>query len=361
MRVDPLTATLAACGLARRPSNIEAVPHAHRSILFLSKSLEAASTRHRAAVYFDRLRNAGWSPTLMPVGGGLGVKRNVLRAARRADVVVLMRKLLAWPIAAALRRAARRLVFDMDDAIYTSSSGEPSRTRATRFERVAKTCDAVWAGNSHLVDRASQHNDNVTLLPTSLDPHPYAIDQPKPTDYTDVVWIGSSATRPYLERALPMLVAADARFKAEGLPPLRLKIVADFDLSADCGVTTWADPWGSDTEAASLASSHVGIAPMPDDPWTRGKCGFKVLQYLAAGLPVVVSDVGVHQDIVDDARLGVRVGDDPQAWAEALVAQACTASDTASTAFRRQRIVERFSHDAAFDIMQRQLAAAAPL
>ena len=128
----------------------------------------------------------------------------------------------------------------------------------------------------------------------------------------DLVWIGSRSTRKYLLEALPALRLASA-----STPRLRLKIIADFDLP-DAGLPTLAVPWRSATEANELASAHIGIAPMRDDDWSRGKCALKILQYMASGLPVVSSNVGANAEVVDHGKTGYLVNSDEQ-WCARLV------------------------------------------
>jgi glycosyltransferase involved in cell wall biosynthesis len=100
------------------------------------------------------------------------------------------------------------------------------------------------------------------------------------------------------------------------LPQLRLKVIADFELHSQ-QLTILNIPWTQETEAQSIADSHIGIAPMTDDPWTKGKCGLKLLQYMASGLPVITSPYGVNAEIIEHRKTGLLVENTNQ-WIEAL-------------------------------------------
>jgi glycosyltransferase involved in cell wall biosynthesis len=277
-------------------------------LLFVSKGEDASSTRYRALQFFPMWREAGFVPSHVTASGGLGATLGMLFRARRADIVVVLRKTFPAPLLWLLRRASRRLVFDFDDAIFCNTDGTPSRTRMARFAAMARDCDHVTAGNAFLADRAAAFNPAVTVIPTCVDAARYHTDAEKPADSLDLVWIGSHSTRKYLAEAMPWLSAA-----AEKVPGLRLKIIADFDLPG-CGVATLPVAWSADTEARELASSHVGIAPMRDDDWSRGKCALKVLQYMAAGLPVLSSDAGANREVVVESETGFLAAT-PEEWA----------------------------------------------
>lgn len=280
-------------------------------ILVLSKGEDSPSTRYRALQFFDRLREAGHVPQHLSLSGGAGNVLRALRAARRADLVLVLRKTLPRPLLWLLRKASRRLVFDFDDAIFCKPDGSPSSTRMSRFAAMVRCCDHVTAGNTFLAEMAGRFNPAVTVIPTCVDVDRYLPGDDTPSQHFDVVWIGSSSTRKYLEAAIPALREAALR-----IPALRLKIIADFDLDAP-GLPTVPVPWQAATEAAELASAHVGIAPIHDDDWSRGKCALKVLQYMAAGLPVVSSPVGVNGEAVLEGQTGYLVGDDDE-WVGAL-------------------------------------------
>jgi len=283
-------------------------------LLFVSKGEAAPSTRYRALQFFPLWRAAGFAPEHATASGGPGAQLAMLRAAARADVVVVLRKTFPPPLLWLLRRAARRLVFDFDDAIFCNTDGTPSRTRMARFAAMMRACDRAFAGNAFLAGRAAALGAPATLVPTCVDAARYATEAAKPADALDLVWIGSRSTRKYLVEAMPQLAAAAAR-----LPQLRLKIVADFDLPG-LGVATRPVAWSEAGEARELAESHIGIAPMRDDDWTRGKCALKVLQYMAAGLPVVSSDAGANAEIIEDGVDGflVSTADEWVARLEAL-------------------------------------------
>ncbi len=282
-----------------------------RRILFISKGERSASTRYRALAFFPYLQDAGWSPEHATAYDGPMQRYRLLRRAAQADVVVVLRKTFSAPFLYLLRRAARTLVFDFDDAIFCRSNGSASRMRMQRFIRMVRLADAIWAGNRYLAEVAQAYGQNVQVLPTSLDPGRYFVPAEKPDDVVDLVWIGSRSTRRYVADALPMLEELAVR-----LPGMRLKIIADFALHSE-RLQTLAIPWSADAEAGELASSHIGIAPMTDNAWTRGKCALKVLQYMAAGLPVVASETGVHVDVVEHGRTGFLAAR-PDQWSAAL-------------------------------------------
>ncbi len=321
------------------------------SVLFISKGLAKPSTRYRASAFFARLEAAGWEPGHVEAGHTIRDRRAVLAAARGADVVVVLRKTFGGIFRRRLRAAAPRLVFDLDDAIFVRDDGRASRLRRRRFAAMASACDAVWAGNGYLAEAGRALGADVVVLPTAVEPARYRPAGSRSAATTDLVWIGSGSTRKYLERVAPALAGAAAR-----VPKLRLNIIADFTLAVP-GLAVRPIPWADATETRDLAASHIGIAPMTEDAWTRGKCGLKVLQYMAARLPVVAERAGVHRDIVVEGETGSLV-DTADDWADAI---ATLAGDSAKRdrmgSAGRARVQEHYSVDAVFERMRGSLEA----
>jgi glycosyltransferase involved in cell wall biosynthesis len=310
-----------------------------KSILFISKGKHAASTRYRALAYFDALRATTWRPMHITVPNNHLLRIELLREASRADVVVILRKTFSLPFFRVLRLCSKYLILDLDDAIFCRSNGKPSRTRNNRFAYIARHCQQIWAGNAYLADTARRYNAAVITLPTSLMPQKYTTKTEKSVDHIDLVWIGSSSSRRYLETALPTLERL-----VDDFPSLRLKIIADFDLPSQ-RLQTVAIRWSEEGQSSALSSSHIGIAPMPGNLWTRGKCGLKVLQYMAAGLPVVSSPAGVNSEIVEHAVTGF-LAEQPEEWLTAI-AKLVHNPDLrqAMGDSGRRRVVERYSVD----------------
>lgn len=322
-----------------------------RRILFLSKGETSASTRYRAMQYLPLLQRAGFEAVHVTVSGGVRNYLYALRRAATADIVVILRKTFPAPVLWLLRRLSRKLVFDFDDAVFCNSDGSPSVTRMRRFAAMTRACDHILAGNGFLAENAARFNPAVTLIPTSVDTSQYAAESRKPDDRIDLVWIGSRSTRKYLLEALPALRLASAR-----LPRLRLKVIADFDLP-DVGLPTLAVPWSSATEANELASAHIGIAPMRDDDWSRGKCALKVLQYMASGLPVISSNVGANVEVVDDGVTGYLVSSDAS-WCERIVELAADTRLCSRLGNEgRKRVLADYSVDSVFSRMRSVLEA----
>lgn len=279
-------------------------------ILYVSKGKHAASTRYRALRYVPLLEREGYEVSHLTDDRRVASRVAILRAARAADIVVHVRRPTRGVYLWLLRLASKILVFDFDDAIDRSSSRE-SRGRRARFQKMVASVDEVWAGNTFLAEKARAFCDNVVVMPTAVEKSRYDVSVERPSETIDLVWIGSSSTAKYLEAHLPVLERV-----ARAVPGLRLKIVADFTLQSN-ELEVVECPWSDEGEAVDVGSAHIGVAPLTDDPWTRGKCGLKVLQYMAASLPVVASDVGVHGDLIEDGESGILAvtSDD---WVEAL-------------------------------------------
>jgi glycosyltransferase involved in cell wall biosynthesis len=235
----------------------------------------------------------------------------ILRAARSADVVVLLRKTFGIFYIQLLRKLSRCLILDFDDSVFCKSNGGFSKTRSDRFKRTVSLCDGIWAGNRFLSQAAKEYKTDVSVLPTALDPSKYEKSLDKPEKKLVFVWIGSKSTSKYLKAELPTLEKLADQFSH-----IELKIVADFTLFSD-RLTISAVPWSEATEAQTLLTSHIGIAPMPDNDWTKGKCGLKVLQYMAAGLPVISAPSGVNAEIIKDGDTGFLPRNDEE-WHRAV-------------------------------------------
>lgn len=224
----------------------------------------------------------------------------------RADVTWLERELLPGHLTLE-RVLGRPLLFDVDDAIWRL----PGHEHAVRSIAARSSC--VLAGNDFLADWFSAIAPEVERVWTAVDTERYTPGEP--SEPFVVGWTGSASTLRYLERLAEPL----ARFLALA-PDARLVVMADMaptlpDIPADRLAFV---RWSPEVEAAVLRRFSVGIMPLPDTDWGRGKCAFKMLQYLACGVPAVVSPVGMGRQILDMADVGLSA-DDADDWVEALM------------------------------------------
>ena len=274
------------------------------SVLALVQSETHVCCRYRVAAFRPALQAAGHALTVRGLPRRLVGRLKLYTTAGRYDAVLLQRKLLSLAEVVVLRRFARRLVFDFDDALWLRDSYSPtgfeSGKRLRRFRSVVRRCDAVVAGNRFLAEAVRPHNPNVTVIPTCVEPADYPLaEHSRPPGEARLVWVGSSSTLKGLERNREMLGAV-----GRAVPGVRLAVICDRFPTFD-GLPVEAVRWDGATEAAEIAASDVGIGWVPDDPWSRGKCGLKLLQYLAAGLAVVANPVGVQADIVTHGQTGL--------------------------------------------------------
>lgn len=276
------------------------------NLLVLTNNPERASFRQRIGVHLDVLRDNGIECEVVRFPSGSLARRKLFKRSVKSDGVFLHKKRLNFLDAFWLRRCAGKVIYDFDDAIMYSDKhpDRPSHKRQKSFQRTVKLADMVIADNSYLVEHARKFNPNVEVLPTGLDTHAYKLKAEQKDDgKLRLVWIGSESTLPYLAQIKPALEEIGSCFDN-----VILRIICDdfFDLQ---NMEVEKRRWSLETQAVDLAESHIGLAPLPDDRFARGKSGgFKILQYAAAGLPVVASR-GVNAECVREGVNGFLAGD----------------------------------------------------
>jgi glycosyltransferase involved in cell wall biosynthesis len=248
---------------------------------------------------------------------GLWARLQTWRSLRAADAVILQRRLMACWHVRMIRRNARRLIYDFDDAVYQRDSyagnSVESRARRRRFIAVIHSADLIIAGNSYLKQEAARfaEPDRIQVIPTCVDPSIYPTAKHAEKERTQLVWIGSGSTVQGFERRRPLFDTV-----AKYVPNIELKVICDrfptFETMRIVPVS-----WSPATEHLELAGADIGVSWVPDDLWSRGKCGLKVLQYMAAGLPVVANPVGVQAEMVRHGETGF-LAETQDDWTEAI-------------------------------------------
>ena len=293
------------------------------NVVLLGYDLEQPSFRHRMRTLIGTLDAAGWQVRAERFPSGRYGLRTWERRSllREADVVVLHQIKLSAIEARLFAAVSRRRIFDVDDAIYVrkprrlGEAPDDSRWRKSKFAATCRWVDVVAAGNDVLAGVARVSAPAVMILPTSIDAAAYQPTTATAADPPTIVWIGSPENLVYLEMIRPALERLTTRY-----PTLKMRVICsrfpDWPL-----VNVERIPWSSATEAQALAAAHIGVMPLTDDEWARGKCAFKLLQYMAAALPCVASPVGANTEAVIDGFNGfhARTVDDWERHLEALI------------------------------------------
>ncbi|HEY7509300.1 MAG TPA: glycosyltransferase family 4 protein [Vicinamibacteria bacterium] len=243
------------------------------------------------------------------------------RLAERAlpageEVVYVFREaaLLGPPWLERLHARRRPVVFDFDDAIYLADTS-PANAWARALKpagKAAALCGLarhVIAGNEVLAGFAAVHARRVTVVPSTVDTDEYQVRARPPNGVPVVGWTGSLTTLPHLLALAPALRRLRARV------PFELRVIGGHVEVP--GLDVRCLPWRPQTEVEDLRPIDVGVMPLPDDDWSRGKCGMKALQYMALGVPAVVSPVGANAVIVSHGVSGLHARTDDE-WVDAL-------------------------------------------
>ena len=192
--------------------------------------------------------------------------------------------------------------------------GRPDRRRQSRFRAMAAAADLVICGNSYLAEQARKFSPRVEVIPTSIDTRKYQPQQRTAKSGAVIIgWTGSRSTNRYLNAVLPAIAALGGQVRFKFLSDTQEGL--ELDLLGE--VPHQFVPWSPEVEISETATFDIGVMPLPDNPWTRGKCGFKALQYMGLGMPAVCSPVGVNCDIITHEANGL-LANSPAEWSDCL-------------------------------------------
>ncbi|HXX34192.1 MAG TPA: glycosyltransferase family 4 protein [Thermodesulfobacteriota bacterium] len=285
-------------------------------VIFLTHSSDQGH-RFRVEQYFPYMSAHGVEPKWQPLTGSWKKRLILYRQLPLFDAACIQRRLLSpfefyW-----IRKKSSKILFDLDDAIMYRSSGSPrphSLSRWLKFRTMVRGSDFVTVGNEFLKNQVLKVDSGkrVFVIPTSIDTKLY----PRKKKFSDpqeilLGWIGTKGNLKYLKKLEPVFETIHQRF-----PQVKLKIVSNdfYDLPH---LPVIKKVWKLEDENEDLISFDIGLMPLDDDLWSKGKCGLKIIQYLSVGVPVVCTPVGVNSDIVKDGKNGFWAKN-PQEWVDRL-------------------------------------------
>ena len=298
--------------------------------------------------YVPALEAAGFSVTVAPffdtaffrrvyLRGNLGAKifgflrqsvarLRLLLSRNEYDVFFVYRE--AYPFGPPLLERlltsnGRPLVYDFDDAVYLNNTSEANSFVSVlkypeKVPSIIRRSALVLAGNEHLAEYARSFNRQVSVLPTCVDTSVFVPRSTPPLSGAPPVigWIGTPTTATYLKSLGPVLAKIAAKHT------FVLRVSGSGDPVELPGVTTVNEPWSLEREVELFNTCDIGVYPLRDDEWARGKCGFKAIQFMACGLPVVAAAVGVNREIIQDGVNGFLASSE-QDWVEKIERLLC--------------------------------------
>jgi glycosyltransferase involved in cell wall biosynthesis len=299
-----------------------------------------------------------WSAKLALLVRGVRRRLRDVRAASDYDLVLIHRE--SFPVGPAwverlLQKIGVPYIFDFDDAIYLPAASEANRRLAWlkgagKARRVVAGASLVVAGNGHLAGWARRYSRQVTVIPTTVDTERYQVCERPVPERVCVGWSGSPTTIVHLRLLEPVLRTLQ---REEGI---RIRVIGDASYRID-GAEVESLDWRAASETRDLSAIDIGVMPMPDDEWSRGKCGLKALQYMALGIPAVISPVGVNREIADGgAAILASTQDEWLAALRTLIADAELRSQVGAAG--RARVEQCYSIDAVAPIWGRALREA---
>ena len=342
-------------------------------ILFIAahRPNRSPSQRYRFEQYFDFLRANGYECELSYIlsefddqlfysKGNIFEKflitvksaRKRLSDVKRAnnyDVIFVQREAFMTGSSYFERQFSRsraKLVFDFDDSIWLLDTSSANKIwqwmkSAKKTSEIIAVSDMIFAGNKYLADYASGYNKNVRLIPTTIDTKIFR----RKDEYADkekvcIGWSGSHTTIKHFEAAVPFL----KKLKNKYGDRIFFKVMGDETYSNET-LDVKGIRWSSESEVEVLSGFDIGIMPLPDDEWVKGKCGLKGLSYMALEVPAVMSAYGVNTEIISDGVDGFLANTEEE-WINKLSQLIDSFELRKNIGIQgRRTVVEKYSHD----------------
>jgi glycosyltransferase involved in cell wall biosynthesis len=268
--------------------------------------------------------------------------------ARKYDLVYVQREAFMLGTSYFEKAISKKtpLIFDFDDSVWMQNVSEANKKLnflkdASKTSKLIQCATKVFAGNEYLADYARQYNKDVVIVPTTIDTDIYKRTEVPATGKICIGWSGSFSTIQHFSLAIPAL----KRIKEKYGDKVWFKIIGDGNYYCE-ELQTAGLPWIAATEIEDLSAIDIGIMPLPDDEWAKGKCGLKGLQYMALSVPTLMSPVGVNKDIIQQGVNGFlpATEDEWVKYISLLVEDASLRKQVGDAG--RKTVVEKYSSDA---------------
>jgi len=272
-----------------------------KKVCFLIQEWEHPASRYRVLQYIPYLKESQIESKVALFPDSFCKWIKLFSEIQNYDILFVQKKRLwHWQLWY-LKRKHVKIMYDFDDAIMFKSPVDGGRSfkRRRTFARMVRYSDLVIAGNQYLKSQTFPYNKNILIIPTAIDTSKYTMkDYSRNKEKVTIGWIGSKSSLPFLKELTPAFDHLASQHEA-----IELKIICN-DFFECKKMPVIKKIWSLEDENPDLQDIDIGLAPLPDHEWTKGKCATKLLQYMAVGIPVICSPVGVHNEIIKEGING---------------------------------------------------------